>query len=70
MRASERKKTSGRPEVRSLKIQPKIRDNRRGSTTVPELKLCGHWLTQLGFAADKRVNITTMNKLLIIRIEE
>jgi hypothetical protein len=63
-------KTSRRPEVRSLKIQPKIRENRWSSTTVPEIKLCGNWLEKLGFTPEQRVNITTMNKLLIIRVDE
>lgn len=70
MRTQEKRKVSKRPEVRSLKIQPKIRENRWSSTTVPEIKLCGNWLEKLGFSPEQRVNITTMNKLLIIRVDE
>jgi hypothetical protein len=70
MRAHEKRGASKRPEVRSLKIQPKIRENRWSSTTVPEIKLCGNWLEKLGFSPEQRVNITTMNKLLIIRVDE
>lgn len=64
------KKESKRPEVRSLKIQPIIKFNRWSQTTVPEIKLSGLWLDELGFTPQKRVTITTMNKLLIIRLEE
>jgi hypothetical protein len=70
MRTPEKKKMSRRPEVRSLKIQPQIRNNRWNSTTVPEIRLCGNWLGKLGFSPEQRVNVTTMNKLLIIRVEE
>jgi len=70
MQTHKKGKMSRRPEVRSLKIQPKVRDNRWSSVTVPEIKLCGNWLEKLGFQPEARVNITTMNKLLIIRVEE
>lgn len=69
MRINERKPIR-RPNVRSLKIQPKIRINTWSETTVPEIKLCGNWLENLGFKADQRVTITTMDKLLIIRLDE
>jgi len=70
MRTHEKKKTSKRPEVRSLKIQLQIRLNRWSSTKVPEIRLRGNWLGKLGFTPEQRVNITTMNKLLIIQVEE
>jgi hypothetical protein len=70
MRTPEKRRTMRRPEVRSLKIQPRFRDNRWSSTMVPEIKLCGNWLERLGFSPDLRVNVTTMKKLLIIRVEE
>jgi len=71
MRTPDKKKTtSKRPEVRSLNIQPQIRFNRWTESTVPEIKLCGNWLEKLGFIPEQRVNITTMNKLLIIRVDE
>jgi hypothetical protein len=65
-----RKKQTADQTVRSLKIQPQIRFNRYSQTTVPEIKLCGNWLEKLGFTPEQRVNITTMNKLLIIRVDE
>lgn len=70
MRTHEKKQPTKRPVVRSLKIQPQIRLNRWSTTTVPEIKLCGNWLEKLGFIPEQRVNITTMNKLLIIRVDE
>ncbi len=71
MRTSERKKKSGvrRPEVRSLKIQPRFRENAYSTVHVPEIKLCGNWLSQLGFCQGRRVVVTTMNELLIVRLQ-
>ncbi|GAL86401.1 hypothetical protein MYP_3630 [Sporocytophaga myxococcoides] len=70
MRAPEKKKTSKRPEVRRLKIQPGIRFNRWCRTTVPVIRLSGIWLNKLGFTPEQRITVTTMNKLLIIRLDE
>jgi len=70
MQTPRKKTTSKRPEVRNLKIHPHIRLNGWTSSTVPEIKLCGNWLEELGFIPEQRVNITTMNKLLIIRVDE
>jgi len=70
MQTHKKKTTSKRPEVRNLKIQPHIRLNSWTSSTVPEIKLCGNWLEKLGFVPEQRVNITTMNKLLIIQVDE
>ena len=70
MRTPEKRKTSKRPEVRSLKIQPDIKFNRWSETTVPVIRLSGVWLDKLGFTPQQRVTVTTMNKLLIIRLEE
>ncbi|GAA4808720.1 hypothetical protein GCM10023231_42490 [Olivibacter ginsenosidimutans] len=69
MRTS-KKKLSRQPEVRSLKIQPFIRFNQFSQTTVPVIRLSGHWLEKLGFSPDQRVKVTTMNKLLIISLDE
>ncbi|WP_341831309.1 SymE family type I addiction module toxin [Sphingobacterium thalpophilum] len=65
-----KKKVSERPEVRSLKIQPTIKSNRWSETTVPVIRLRGLWLDRLGFSPKKRVTVTTMDKLLIIRLDE
>jgi hypothetical protein len=71
MQTNKQKKKSGvrRPDVRSLKIQPKIRVNRWCDTTAPEIKLYGTWLEQLGFHPGKRVVVTTMKELLIITLQ-
>ena len=71
MRVKKREKNAviRRPEVRSLKIQPRIRDNQWTTTTAPEIKLCGNWLEQLGFHHGKRIVVTTMKELLIIRLQ-
>lgn len=65
-----RKQLNRRPEVRSLKIQPKRRSNKYSEIDVPEIKLSGSWLEKLGFAHGQRVLITTMDRLLVIRLEE
>jgi hypothetical protein len=70
MRTPETKKTKKLPEGRSLKIQPDIKFNRWSQTTVPVIRLSGVWLDKLGFNPQQRVRVTTMNKLLIIRLEE
>jgi hypothetical protein len=71
MRTSEKKKKSDvrRPQVRSLKIQPRFRENAYSTVDVPEIKLCGNWLNRLGFCQGRRVIITTMNELLIVRLQ-
>ncbi|NIJ55165.1 SymE family type I addiction module toxin [Dyadobacter arcticus] len=55
-----------RPEVRSLKIQPKIRQSFYREKFVPEIKLSGEWLRNLGFESGNQVKVTTMQQLLII----
>ncbi|WP_425571135.1 SymE family type I addiction module toxin [Olivibacter ginsenosidimutans] len=70
MRTPKKKKVSRQPKVRSLKIQPVIKFNRFSQTTVPIIRLSGLWLDKLGFSPDQRVRVTTMNKLLIISLDE
>lgn len=70
MRTPKKRKEASRPAVRSLKIQPNIRFNRWSQTKVPVIRLSGVWLEKLGFNPEQRVSITTMEKLLIIRLEE
>ena len=65
-----KKQISKRPEVRSLKIQPTIKFNRWSQTKVPVIRLSGLWLDKLGFTPEKRVAVMTMDKLLIIKLEE
>jgi toxic protein SymE len=70
MRIHEKKRSNKKPEVKNLKIHPHTRLNGWASSTVPEIRLCGNWLEKLSFLPEQRVNITTMNKLLIIRVDE
>ena len=58
-----------RPNVRCLKIQSRIRDTRWSRNIAPEIKLCGNWLEELGFEYGKKVVVTTMEGLLIIRLQ-
>jgi hypothetical protein len=66
---SPKKAAVRRPEVRSLKIQPRFRTNTYNIKDVPEIRMSGNWLEKLGFLHGKRVLVTTMNELLIIRVE-
>lgn len=47
---------------RSLKINSNHRDNQQ----VPELRLTGLWMKELGFNVGERVTITTREQLLVI----
>jgi hypothetical protein len=51
MRIGKKEKKAGirRPEVRSLKIHPRFRENSYSTVDVPEIRLCGNWLGKLGF---------------------
>ena len=51
-------------------VQPDLKRNRWSQTTVPVIRLSGLWLDRLGFTPERRVIVTTMNKLLIIRLDE
>jgi len=64
------KRKPKRPEARSLKIQPIYRFNRWSTSIVPEIKLCGKWLEQLGFEARSRVTIHASKELIVIRPQE
>ena len=70
MRTSRKEKKSVvHSKVRSLTIQPRFRESVFASKHVPEIRLCGEWLKKLGFVQGRKVIITTMNELLIVRLE-
>lgn len=56
--------------MRSLKIQPKIRVNKYSQKDVPEIRLCGDWLKNHGFAINARVVVTSLPYLLVIQPTE
>lgn len=70
MRTNKSKQALRRPDVRSLKIQPKTRFNKYSQKDVPELRFSGEWLQNLGFMINARVTITSMPGLLIVRSSE
>ena len=70
MRTPRKQTRPKRPEVRSLKLQPKFRLYQRQTNIVPELKLCGLWLEELGFEVGSRVTVHTSKELIVIRPEE
>jgi hypothetical protein len=57
------------PKVRYLKLQPFYRQHQGsyGHRIVPELRLCGNWLEEAGFAPENYVSVTVMDGLLVIR---
>ena len=57
------------PEIRNLKVQFKTRFNRCSTKDVPEIKLCGNWLEQLGFHYGKRIAVKSVHGLLEIRLK-
>jgi len=65
----EKKSVVSHPHVRSLTIQPRFRESVFASKHVPEIRLCGEWLKKFGFVQGRKVVITTMNELLIVRLE-
>lgn len=70
MQRAGKKVKSKEPVVRGLKIQSDVRDSGMDRIRVPVIRLSGIWLAELGFAPDMRVTITTMDRQIIIRVEE
>jgi len=55
------------PTVRLLKVKSFYRQTGSGYKTVPDLRLCGHWLEEVGFLAEGYASVTVMDGLLVIR---
>ena len=53
--------------TRQIKLQPKHCQLAHSNKIVPELKISGEWLKDLGFEAGQTVTITTNNRELIIK---
>lgn len=54
-------------DIKTIKLQPKFRSLALGQKIVPELKISGLWLSEHGFEAGGKVEITVANKELIIK---
>jgi hypothetical protein len=67
---TDKTKKPARPQVRSLKILPQLRINQFSRTPIAELRMRGAWLIKLGFVPEKRVTITTMDKMMIIKVDD
>ncbi len=52
--------------VRTLKIHPLIRVNRREDITVPEIRLSGAWLEKFGFHHGHRVEVKMTEGMLVL----
>jgi toxic protein SymE len=54
---------------RKLKIHSKFRTRRWGNTTIPEIRLEGKWLDELGFKQGQVVIIEQEQNKLTIRLD-
>lgn len=59
-----------RPDVRSVKIQPRLRAGKYSEQEVPEIRLCGKWLQDQGCSAGAPVSIVSLPGLLIVKALE
>lgn len=56
--------------IRTLKIQPRIRTRKwEEPVSFPEIKLSGSWLEKLGFHYGKTVCVTSVEGMLIIKLD-
>jgi len=55
---------------RKLKIHSRFRTRRWDHTTVPEIRLEGRWLEEVGFKEGKRVNIQIEPNKLTITLDK
>ena len=58
------------PKLRRIKILPQMRTNQWSKTPIAELRIRGLWLIEMGFVPEKRVTITTMEKMMIIKVDD
>lgn len=58
-----------RNQVRKLKIQSKFRLRRYDNATVPEIRLEGKWLQEVGFKEGEHVKIWVERNKLTITID-
>ena len=56
--------------IRKLKIHPKFRSQTRNYVCIPEIRIAGTWLQELGFIQGQTVCIEQAEKKLIITLEE
>jgi toxic protein SymE len=58
-------------KVRRLKVYPKHRVGNRHFKVVPEIRLCGQWLRNVGFKSGNFIEVTSeMNKITITMAEK
>jgi toxic protein SymE len=55
---------------RKLKVYSKFRSRRWDNTTVPEIRLEGRWLEEVGFKEGKRVKIQVEKNKLTITVDD
>jgi toxic protein SymE len=53
---------------RRLKVYPKYRLGNSKTVMVPEIRLCGKWLRELGFQSGHIINIETEEKKITITV--
>lgn len=55
---------------RNLKIYRRVKIYRWNSKTIPEIRLQGKWLKDIGFIEGKRIKVKQQKKKLIITLDE
>jgi toxic protein SymE len=59
------------PKTRKLKVYPKHRVGNKHFKVVPEIRLCGQWLRDVGFKSGNFIEvISEMNKITITMAEK
>ncbi|MCR6642004.1 MAG: type I toxin-antitoxin system SymE family toxin [Sporocytophaga sp.] len=53
-----------------MKIHSKFRNRRWDNTTIPEIRLEGKWLEEVGFKQGQNINILIEENKLIITIDK
>ena len=57
------------PKNRTLKVYPKHRTSRGLPTVVPEIRLIGKWLRDLGFRQGQTINLALEKNRVTITVE-
>ena len=57
-------------KFRHLKVYQKFRTRTRDNTTVPEIRLEGNWLKELGFEIGKEIKVAQQKNKLTITLTD
>jgi toxic protein SymE len=63
-----KKETATKSNLRKLTVYSKFQNHKYESKIVPEIRLCGEWLRELGFEDGEMVTVSTFPEMLIIKL--